>query len=242
MVNTCKYYDDFYNKLEDPIRWKKTWLKEILKVKNKKILDIGCGLGNKTYFLEKNNYLVGCDISLGCLKKAKEHNSLLAVNSDAEKLPFRNQVFDVVICSEVLEHLINPQNVINEIKRVAKKDARIILTVPNHFSLNNRINLLFGNGLEEKVGWNSKYFEYNTPHLRFFTWKGFNKFLDNHGLVVVNNHSYLEPSVPNISLRIFKINFLSIINKIVWLFVQNYLKYQHTSLFSVSFIVECKKA
>jgi len=50
---------------------------------------------------------------------------------DAEKLPFPNEYFDVVLCIETLEHLMEPPKAANEIKRVLKPSGKIILTTPS---------------------------------------------------------------------------------------------------------------
>ena len=52
----------------------------------------------------------------------------------AEFLPFREECFDAVLCSEVVEHLDNPRRGIMEISRVLGKDGKAILTVPNLIS------------------------------------------------------------------------------------------------------------
>ncbi len=44
---------------------------------------------------------------------------------------FKDQTFDIIIFIGTIEHLNNPQNAINEIKRLIKKDGRIIISIPN---------------------------------------------------------------------------------------------------------------
>ena len=50
------------------------------------------------------------------------------VVGDAHNLPFKDESFEVVVCSEMLEHADNPQKVISEIKRVLKPRGRVVLT------------------------------------------------------------------------------------------------------------------
>ena len=50
-------------------------------------------------------------------------------------LPYKDHVFDVIICSEVLEHLKDPQITIQEIQRIAKPGCEILITVPNERNL-----------------------------------------------------------------------------------------------------------
>jgi SAM-dependent methyltransferase len=49
---------------------------------------------------------------------------------DGKHIPFENQLFDAVICTEVLEHVQDYQSLIDEIYRVSKKNADMIVTVP----------------------------------------------------------------------------------------------------------------
>lgn len=59
-----------------------------------------------------------------------------------KKLPLKDNSFDLVVVSHVLEHLCYPDEFIKEIKRVSKK--YILVGLPNEFILTNRIKFLFG--------------------------------------------------------------------------------------------------
>ena len=62
----------------------------------------------------------------------------------SKNIPLKNEVYDILVCSEVLEHIIYPRKVIQELKRIVKKDGIIILTLPNEYNLNLRLQFLFG--------------------------------------------------------------------------------------------------
>ncbi len=47
------------------------------------------------------------------------------------KLPFKNNEFDLIWCSEVIEHLINPTETISEFHRILKNNGKMIITTPN---------------------------------------------------------------------------------------------------------------
>jgi len=75
-------------------------------------------------------------------------------------LPFEDEYFDIVIFTEVLEHIFSPPtDVLTEIKRIIRPSGKLILSVPNIARLSNRIKLLFGmtplvNGDDQmKKGW-----------------------------------------------------------------------------------------
>jgi SAM-dependent methyltransferase len=64
-------------------------------------------------------------------------------------LPFEPQAFDVCFATEVIEHLYNPQNLINEVWKVLKPGGMLFLTTPNVHSLMQKIRYLFS----DKFGW-----------------------------------------------------------------------------------------
>jgi ubiquinone/menaquinone biosynthesis C-methylase UbiE len=92
------------------------------------ILDLGCGYGAYSSVLIKEGFsCIGCDINLHYLKKAAEHG-LPVVNVDT-RLPFPDRSFDSVLMYEVIEHVTDIGNVLNEAFRVARKN--VLITVPN---------------------------------------------------------------------------------------------------------------
>ena len=66
------------------------------------------------------------------------------LNSQRLTLPFQSGTFNLVICTEVLEHLLWPQTVLKEIHRVLSPDGRVLISVPNITSLTYRIAWLIG--------------------------------------------------------------------------------------------------
>lgn len=96
------------------------------------ILDVGCGAGNMLDRV-RNTHCFGVDISsfvLGLSKKRLGDRVGLS-RGNAELLPFKDGMFDKVFCSEVIEHTINPDKVINEIYRVLKPEGVCVLSIPN---------------------------------------------------------------------------------------------------------------
>jgi glycosyltransferase involved in cell wall biosynthesis/ubiquinone/menaquinone biosynthesis C-methylase UbiE len=91
-------------------------------------LDAGCGLGFLVSELKKFNVeSCGVDISDFAVKSSEDPDVVLG---DVENLPFKNEVFDLVVSSEVLEHLNNPKKAVAEFKRVLKDGGYIIITTP----------------------------------------------------------------------------------------------------------------
>lgn len=83
--------------------------------------------GNRTAkrgFFDIERY--GLDVLYANLSVAK----LPDVQAYAESLPFRDAVFDAVICSEMLEHVLDPVTVLKEISRVLKPNGVLLASVP----------------------------------------------------------------------------------------------------------------
>lgn len=102
-----------------------------------KILDVGCGNGNISIYLGNQGYQVlGIDISEKTILKARSLNTLDNVTfkvSSAEELGKRNELFDAIVCSEVLEHLKDPDIILSHVGRLLKDDGILLVTVPNGF-------------------------------------------------------------------------------------------------------------
>lgn len=100
------------------------------------VLDIGCNEGLLLSSIgTRSKNAIGIDIRSGCFEKRYKSHNIKFINANAEQLPFKDEAFDVVIMSDVLEHIINPKNAIKEIDRVLSKGGFFLLTVPNKGAL-----------------------------------------------------------------------------------------------------------
>ncbi len=94
--------------------------------KKKRLLDLGCGV--KPFKCVYSNY---CESSVGIDVAQTLHGTeQVDVIYDGKKIPFANQEFDIVFCTEVLEHVPEPTEFLNEIFRVLKPHGTLIMTVP----------------------------------------------------------------------------------------------------------------
>lgn len=117
----------------------KLWL-SIIDYSDKKVLDVGCNTGIiLTPLKEKGVNVIGVDISKRDIKKAKENlrqkglSDKCALVANAKKLPFRSNCFDIVILSDILEHVRSAELVAKEALRVTKRNGLILVTVPNEW-------------------------------------------------------------------------------------------------------------
>lgn len=100
------------------------------------VLDCGCGTGYKTEYIKSNGLeVVSIDIDMCSLKILRDRaiytNSVNAIIcGDVQYLPFKPGIFDSVLCSEVLEHLPNPELCIHEVCRTMKKGGTAVFTTP----------------------------------------------------------------------------------------------------------------
>ena len=91
-----------------------------------KLIDLGCG--RKPY---KNLFRVSEYIGVDIETSGHDHRlSEVDVYYDGKKIPFEDNSFDSGFCSEVMEHVFNPDEIFSELHRVLKPGARLLLTVP----------------------------------------------------------------------------------------------------------------
>lgn len=110
--------------------------------KSNKILEIGCRGGWMTKALKKKaNLMFSGDISTNYLIKAKKDiKDVYFLRMDSHYLPFPKEYFDVVVITEVLEHLVSPYKALEEINRVLKTKGTVVLSVPNSMTFTNILN------------------------------------------------------------------------------------------------------
>src|SRR3989344_1082666 len=102
--------------------------------KNIKILDAGCGEGQLLLKIFNKGYndIYGADVTPVALESAKKRIPKAKFSlQDLKSLNFSDEYFDVVICTEVIEHIKNYEKVLQELKRILKKNGLLIITFPN---------------------------------------------------------------------------------------------------------------
>lgn len=109
------------------------------------VLDIGCADGFiSSYFISNNTKVFGLDTSKSNVVKANKRGIKTIVGDASEELPFSSEIFDIVLMGELIEHIFDPDFLLEEANRILKSDGTLILTFPNLSSLANRLRILFG--------------------------------------------------------------------------------------------------
>lgn len=127
------------------------------------ILEVGCGDGAFTRNLaEHSSNVTAIDISAQQIERnARTYPDVRFLQHDvSERLPFDDNTFEVIWCSEVLEHLFDPGFALCEMFRVMAPAGRLLVTVPYHGLFKNVLIALFK--------WD-EHFAPTHPHIRFFT-------------------------------------------------------------------------
>lgn len=124
------------NKVED--YWKKyRLLDEVKKLcifkRNTKVLDVGCGIVTVLHFIKGRKY--GLDpLAKQLIKIYKYPADTKVVEGVAEEIPFPDEYFDVVFCTNVLDHIEDPERAVNEVVRVLKDGGYFVFSV--HIEVN----------------------------------------------------------------------------------------------------------
>ena len=149
----------------------------------KKILEIGCGVGNfaKELMAMKNIEVWGVEPHKEASETAKNimHNVINDYYTSEIKLP--NNYFDCIIFNDVLEHLIEPWNTLAFTKNFLRKDTSsyVVASIPNFLYIRNVYELLIEKDFRYKGEGTL-----DITHLRFFTLKSILRLFDEAGYII----------------------------------------------------------
>ena len=171
----------------------------------RRVLDVGSGLGMYTAaFLRETEHVFGVEIERERAVEARSRAKGM-VQAVGERLPFAEDVFDIVFSHEVLEHVEDDRACVVEMARVLRPGGRLAIFVPNRlyaFETHGvfwRGRYRFGNiplvnwlptGLRDRLA----------PHVRAYTTPGLRSLLEGLNLSVVR-HTQIYPGYDNIVAR-----------------------------------------
>lgn len=188
-----KYYTQFEGDLDEKAYnsdifvqkfWQRMKISTVLRCidSGNLILDLGSGSGVVSQLASRENDVVSCDISLKCIKNCLKLSPLSGgVVGDGLKLPFKNESFDAVLCIELIEHLIDPNQCIKEIYRILKREGILIISTPNFLSMWPIIEYMwdkFGRGRD-----------YRTQHISPFNVKTITKLMQGNNLQIESKNT-----------------------------------------------------
>ena len=155
-----------------------------------KILDVGCGSGRHTCAASRlgDIFAIGSDIKFDEVKETRKRllfekklgvqngSRWAAFVADITALPFKDKAFDLVICSEVLEHVPMHETAAVEITRVLKTGRTLVVSVPRYFP--------------ERLCWtlSHEYHNANGGHIRIYRKKELIDLLESTGLKQWTHH------------------------------------------------------
>ena len=170
---------------------------------NGSMLDVGCGEGRHIFGVMQEYPMmkcVGLDMDDDSLKKAEEGYSYFEsisevgaefIKGSAYSLPFPDNTFDLVVCSEVLEHLHEYNDAVIEINRVLKPGGKFFASVPAFWP--------------EKICWylSKEYQIQPGGHLRIFDQKNLIHEIESRGFIFLSSEKFHSIHSPYWWLRCF---------------------------------------
>jgi len=209
---------DIHSRIRNPIVFSMLQIK-----RGDKVLDLGSGTGYFSEKICKENTTTFClDIALDNLLsiKKREKKDLFLINSGAEKLPLKNELFDKILCSEVLEHIQEDKKALKEIARILRPGGIFVITVPcSEFRFPSLINILGVKTVHDYEGPEKHY-------RKGYTVDELSEALSEVGLVV-SEHRYFSHFFSKLILDIISLSHL-LVRKIVmgqkawnWADIQN---------------------
>jgi len=157
-----------------------------------RVLDLGCGAGRHVHAVyydpSAQTHVVGVDLAFADVVKVREgfeaapdldpasRRAFSLGCADATRLPFADATFDVVICSEVLEHIPAYPAALDEIARILKPAGRLAVSVPRFWT--------------ERICWqlDERYHRAPGGHVRIFRWRALAREIERRGFRLTQRH------------------------------------------------------
>ena len=155
---------------------RKTFPSEILEsvekvlINGNRLLDVGCGDGSLIEIARSRfDEVYGCDISELILRDAKTRGIIpTCLDLNARHLPFRDKSFNTLTCLEVIEHVLNPIQLLKDLNRVLHPNGQLVLSTPNIRYFKNVGKLLLTGRFPHTT---TDTFVWGGGHLHYFTRK-----------------------------------------------------------------------
>lgn len=150
------------------------------------ILEVGCGQGNFAYALKQrrdDSEVWGIELAESeAAEAAQKLDKVLSGSVESQILELPDRHFDVVIFNDVLEHLLDPYQVLTQLKQKLKPGGIVVSSIPNIRYFRNLFDFVWrknwdytDNGIMDKT------------HFRFFTIKSIRKMYENQGYKILKH-------------------------------------------------------
>lgn len=183
------------------IRWN---IIDLIPEGNHRVLDVGCGDGatlKKLKELGKASEIYGIEIYEDITEKlSQDLDKIIIGDIESIDLQFNYKYFDYIIFGDILEHLINPNKILHQYKKLLKDDGYIIASIPNikYFRILLRL-IIFDEFKYSDDG------ILDQSHLRFFTKKEIKKMFHNENFEIIHIKSNFCWAIKIIDGRFFNI-------------------------------------
>jgi 2-polyprenyl-3-methyl-5-hydroxy-6-metoxy-1,4-benzoquinol methylase len=171
------------------------------------MLDIGCSAGTwAEYWMERGWRASGIDINAENIATAQKKGitaKICDLNNDS--IPFPDKSFDLVFAGEIIEHLIDTDGFLKEIRRCLRPEGHLMLTTPNLSSFENRLRIV--------LGYYPIWVNYNlggSGHVRAYTPRVLKKQLINNGFSIIKHTGNWVPFIPQFILNDIQLPILSV--------------------------------
>jgi SAM-dependent methyltransferase len=141
-------------------------LLEWLGGRHERVLEVGCGEAGNAPWLRAHGAtdLVGVEIHSASAERAREKFDRIEAMPIEQALPLLSGPFDLIVCADVLEHLVDPWDVVRRLGQLAADDGQLLVSVPNIRFLGALVRIAVGVGFRpEPEG------IFDATHLRYFT-------------------------------------------------------------------------
>jgi spore maturation protein CgeB/tetratricopeptide (TPR) repeat protein len=160
------------------------------------ILEVGCAEGMTGNELKKRPgvFVAGIENNETAAKMARKVlDDVITGDIESMDIPYSPSAFDCIIFADVLEHLVNPLDVLKKMNKLLKKDGTVIMSIPNVQFYGVVNQLIEGNWTYQKEG------ILDETHLRFFTFKEIEKLVKEAGLSIQRIEETLDPQYEKFS-------------------------------------------
>jgi ubiquinone/menaquinone biosynthesis C-methylase UbiE len=143
-----------------------------------RVLDLGCGEGDFAAAAVQAGAAeaVGVDVAAEAIRRARARHPDLRFERVDDTLPENDAGFDLIWCSEVLEHVLDTARLLSEARRVLRTGGTLLVTTPAH-GLRRRLGLALR-------GW-EEHFDPRGPDLRFYTARSLTDLLEDFGFEAI---------------------------------------------------------